>query len=252
MKLQYASDLHLEFPENREFLKRNPLQPEGDILLLAGDIVPFAVMDKHADFFSYISDNFGTTYWIPGNHEYYYSDISKRSGSVNETIRSNVFLINNTSVILGNVKLIFSTLWSEIGTLNKWIIQQRISDFQVINYKAIRFSPDHFNELHHEGHKFLKNVIEMSFPGKTVVTTHHVPVLLNYPEQYKSDILNEAFAVDLHDLINDNKIDYWVYGHHHVNIEEFSIGKTKMLTNQLGYVRCNENKYFSNNKNIYI
>jgi predicted phosphohydrolase len=252
MKIQYASDLHLEFPENKEFLKRNPLLPEGDVLLLVGDIVPFRVMDKHADFFSYISDNFDATYWIPGNHEYYYSDISERSGSFNETIKSNVFLINNTSVILGNVKLIFSTLWSEIGTLNKWVIQQRMSDFQVISYKTIRFSPDHFNELHHEGHKFLKNEIEISFPGKTVVATHHVPVLLNYPEQFKSDVLNEAFAVDLSNRIADSNIKYWIYGHHHVNVDDFTIGETKMSTNQLGYVRYNENKGFNANKFINI
>jgi predicted phosphohydrolase len=252
MKIQYASDLHLEFSENKEFLKRNPLLPGGDVLLLAGDIVSFAVMDKHADFFSYISDNFDITYWIPGNHEYYYSDISEKSGFLNEAIKNNVFLVNNTSVILDNIKFIFSTLWSEIGTLNKWIIQQRISDFQVINYKNSRFSPDHFNELYHESHKFLKSEIEVAFHGKTVVTTHHVPVLLNYPEQHKNDVLNEAFAVDLHHLIDDNKIDYWVYGHHHVNVEEFSIGKTKMLTNQLGYVRYDENKYFTNNKIIII
>ena len=47
MKLQYCSDLHLEFRENREFIKENPLQVKGDILLLAGDITPFATMDKY-------------------------------------------------------------------------------------------------------------------------------------------------------------------------------------------------------------
>ena len=38
MKIQYASDLHLEFADNWRYLKENPLQVTGEILVMAGDI----------------------------------------------------------------------------------------------------------------------------------------------------------------------------------------------------------------------
>ena len=241
MKIQYCSDLHLEFRENKEFLKSNPLQPKGEILLLAGDIVPFVVMDKHADFFDYVADNFETTYWVPGNHEYYYSDISERSGMLNEGIRSNVFLVNNLAIKFSDVKLIFTTLWAKISPASQWTIQQNMSDFQVIKNHGDPFTPYHFNQLHEESFKFLQKEMNQE---RSIVVTHHVPTFLNYPLKYKGDPLNEAFAVELHDFIQVSACEYWIFGHHHTPMKGFSIGKTKLICNQLGYVNNNEHLLF--------
>ena len=247
MKIQYCSDLHLEFRENKEFLRLNPLQPMGDILLLAGDIVPFKVMHKHADFFDYVSDHFETTYWLPGNHEYYHSNIADRSGRVYEKIRENVFLVNNLAIEHADVKLIFSTLWSKISPANQWPIQQSMSDFQVIHHNGHPFTPFHFNQFHEESLQFLKKELNQ---GKSMVITHHVPTLMHYPEQYKGDLLNEAFAVELHDFIEPSGIEYWLFGHHHQNIADFKIGSTRLITNQLGYVKYNENAGFGIGRTI--
>lgn len=251
MEIQYASDLHLEFPENKEFLKKNPLLPKGDILVLAGDIVPFAMMDKHKDFFTYLSDNFQTTYWVPGNHEYYYSDLSDKEGTFNEKIRSNVFLVNNVTSKHENTRFIFSTLWSMIKPENQWNVQHRLSDFHVIKYKKRQFLPSHYNWLHQESIKFLEKELKQNPKENTVVVTHHVPTFLNYPEKYKGDALNDAFATELFALIEENDPDFWIFGHHHYNGPDFMIGKTQLVTNQLGYVQAGEHKLFDSSKRIY-
>jgi len=252
MIIQYASDLHLEFPENKDFLTANPLKPMGDVLLLAGDIVPFAVLDKHKDFFRYVSDHFEATYWIPGNHEYYYSDIATKSGTLNEKIRSNVSLVNNISMIHDDVKFIFSTLWSKIRTAYQWQVERGMSDFHVIKYNGYRFSADKFNLLHEECLNFVQHELKSETTSKSVVVTHHVPTFLNYPEKYKADVLSDAFAVELFDLIKTSGPDYWIYGHNHNNPPGFKIGKTHLLTNQLGYVKYDEHQLFSTKKTFEL
>jgi Icc-related predicted phosphoesterase len=91
----------------------------------------------------------------------------------------------------------------------------------------------------------LKNAIAKSDAEKTIVMTHHVPTLMNYPAQYKGSNINEAFAVELYDFIESSNVPYWIYGHHHFNTSSFKIGNTAMLTNQLGYVQNNEHKLFN-------
>lgn len=38
MKIQYCSDLHMEFHDNMRFMKSLPLEPVGDVLVIAGDV----------------------------------------------------------------------------------------------------------------------------------------------------------------------------------------------------------------------
>ena len=252
MKIQYCSDLHLEFAANSKFLKKHPIVPKGEILILAGDIVPFIEIDLYQDFFDYLADNFTCTYWLPGNHEYYYFDAANRSGKLHEKIRSNVFLVNNEVIQLDGISIICSTLWSMISPQYFLPVQKRMSDFHTIKYNGQAFTAENFNQLHLDCKHFLINALSNDQGNKTIVATHHVPSFLNYPTKYKGDILSEAFAVELHDFIEAANIDYWIYGHHHFNTPTFDIGKTKMLTNQLGYIKYKENMHFNGEAIIEI
>ena len=250
--IQYASDLHIEFPANKQFLKVHPLQPVGDVLVLAGDIVPFATMDKHKDFFTRLGDQFEHVYWLPGNHEYYGYDASKKCGRLQDKICANVTLVNNVAILHQDVKLIFSTLWSHISPAYEWEIERVLNDFRVIRFGDFRFSAQRYNQLHTESLGFLKKEVIEAKESKMVVFTHHCPTFLNYPIQYKGDTLNEAFAVELFDLIEKSGISYWGYGHHHSNILAFYIGSTQLVTNQLGYVQRNEHGLFETGKVIEL
>ena len=240
IKVQYCSDLHLEFKENMRYIQENPLIPIGDILILAGDILPFALHDKPNDFIDFVADNYEKVFWIPGNHEYYHFDLKEISNPLYEKLRSNIFLVNNHAECIGDTQFIFSTLWSHIQSHNSWQIRRSLSDFFIIKNDGKLISVQDFNKLHEDCFAFIKKSLEENQFGKNVVTTHHVPTLLNYPEQYKNSPLNDGFVVELFDFINVSNISHWIYGHHHANINDFEIGTSKMLTNQLGYVKYGE------------
>jgi len=63
-------------------------------------------------------------------------------------------------------------------------------------------------------------------PASLLVTGQH---LLNSPPQYKGDLLNEAFAVELFDWVESSNINYWVYGHHHSNTPDLVLEKPSLL-----------------------
>jgi len=245
MKIQYCSDLHLEFPKNKEFIKNNPIIPTAEILVLAGDVLPFQLIDDFTYFFDELSDKFEQVYWIPGNHEYYGSDINTRSNSFSEKIRSNLHLINNQSVKIENANLIFSTLWSKIGEENRFVIQNTLSDFKAIKDGENLLGIEKFNSLHQNSVDFLTSTLKQFQNEKNIVISHHIPTFLNYPEEHRQSKVNQGFATELHNLIHDSSIEAWIYGHHHSNIPIFEINSTKLITNQLGYVKYRKNKIYS-------
>ena len=244
MKIQYCSDLHLELRQNLTFILRNPLEIKGDILILAGDIIPFCKIESISSFFDTISLNYKKVFWLPGNHEYFGSDIQCRSGSFCETIRPNVYLLNNYVVEIENVRFLFSTLWSQISLESSKAIEKTLFDYKQIKRGDLNLTVEHSNQLHKDAIVFLESELAKKTDKETIVISHHVPTFYNYPEQFKENPYREGFATEISELIIDTGIQFWLFGHHHENVPSFKINQTTLLTNQLGYLKYKKNTSF--------
>lgn len=246
MKIQYASDLHLEFEANSRYLRKKPIVPTGDILLLAGDIGVLGEDYMKYPFWDWAAEHFRQTLVVPGNHEFYQSEdlASFHAGMIRE-IRPNVKLCYNSVVAIDDVDFFLTTLWAHIRTEDAFYIRRALSDFHYIKYGGKRLEPEQFNREHQKTLQFLDSALKSSVSSKRVVVSHHVPTELCMSPEFKGSTFNGAFVVELHDFIYDNHIDYWIYGHSHRNMPEVDINGTKVICNQLGYIEDNEQKSFN-------
>lgn len=255
MVIQYTSDLHLEFSVNKKYLDRHFLKPAGQILLLAGDVIPFSKIKKAKPFLQRLSDRYEQVYWIPGNHEYYHGNIPESyspANSFEEKIFSNVTLLNNRVVELEKTRIILSTFWSHIPVSAESVLQKGMADFSLITENGKPISCMQYNHWHDVAIGFVKQESAKASQKKTIVVTHHVPTFFHYPKEFKDSQISSGFATEYFDFIESSNIDYWIFGHHHRNVASFPIGKTQLLTNQLGYVWYQEDEGFNEDRTIII
>ena len=192
MKIQYASDIHLELSDNSRFINTMPFEITGDVLVFAGDIG--YLRDKtlpNMKFWKWASANYREVLLVPGNHEFYGNgDVLAYGDSWSRKILPNVHYYQNKVV--------------------------RIDDTD-----------------------FIKRSVAESTAERIVVVTHHLPTMAVVAPEHKGNLLNSAFATELGDFIADSRIDVWIFGHSHANIDA-TIGNTRLVCNQLGYVAYGE------------
>lgn len=110
---------------------------------------------------------------------------------------------------------------------------------------------EEFNRMHDTCIDFIRKSIEESTANHIVVVTHHLPTLEVVAPQHKNSVLNSAFASEYGDWIAHNRIDAWIYGHSHTNIDT-EIGGTRIISNQMGYVFANEHLVSRFNPEKYV
>lgn len=252
MDIQIVSDLHLEVPKNARYFQQGRIIPRANILILAGDTMCWDEDYLENDFWDKLSSEFSQVLVIPGNHEFYKGyDLSLLKQNRSNSIRSNIHWYYNHSIIIDGVQIILSTLWSHIPL----DISERISncgnDFTCIKYEGIPITIDKYNDENLICIDYITKEMLKKY-SKRIVVSHHAPIWEALPDQLRHSWYAPLYANNLYDLIKNNTIDYWIYGHSHQNVEPFLINNTTFISNPCGYLSKKENTLFDSNRVISI
>jgi predicted phosphodiesterase len=234
MKIQVISDIHLEFNDNYEHFI-NTFVPEGDILVIAGDMCTFKCELVMRDFTDKYACFYDKIILVPGNHEYYNSDYQLLSShqNINVNLFENLYVCNNVEFEIENARFICSTMWSGISERST----EMINDYFVIE----GFNCDRENAIHENSTKFLEDALKKETDKVNIVVTHHLPTYSIISPKYAGDAINDAFAAKNEQLL-DYDIKYWLHGHSH-EFSDVTINDTRVIRNPLGYIRHERNPF---------
>jgi predicted phosphodiesterase len=234
MKLAITSDLHLEF----EATDPEWFEAKADVLILAGDIA--TTRCRHFDeFMDKASASYNHVLYIIGNHEHYGNSFDKTADLFANKVKrfNNVYLLDNSIVMIDQYKFIGSTLWSNFhdNWHNMYIAKQYMSDFRgAIKYNGLDFNPVDSTNEHLKSVDFIKKEIDLH-DDKCVVITHHTPSFKSCSDKYIGDSLNNAFHSELsYIMLNNDNIPLWVHGHTHDEMD-YKISNTRVVCNPRGY-----------------
>ncbi|MEA3329508.1 MAG: metallophosphoesterase [Nanoarchaeota archaeon] len=233
MKIQIASDLHLQNSDNWDWVEKHPLEIKGEVLVLAGDIGNLKFPEEYEDFYNFVEHNFEQVISINGNHEYYRGEITKKSKRIYEMLAGNHIKLNNQVFNYGDVRFLATTLWSYVPREFEEKTEKLFNDYHRIKYRGRNLKARDTNRLNKFSVNFLQEALDEKFEGKTVIVTHHLPSL-DLVEQKDEFLFGQAN--NLEDIFAEHpEIDLWICGHSHKQIDTV-INKTRIVQNSLGYV----------------
>jgi DNA repair exonuclease SbcCD nuclease subunit len=237
MKIQIASDLHLEFLE-QQFPDYRIVEPaDADVLVLAGDI------HRHAQAIAAFRDWPVPVIYVHGNHEGYGADFAGLLPQLRTNAqRADVHYLENDELILDGVRFLGCCLWTDYCLQGKETqaaamkeAARCMKDHEAIyNGEGKYFMPQDALKIHTASRAWLSGKLDESFSGPTVVVTHHAPHQGSIHPRYAGDIVNSAFVTDLTPLLA--KATLWIHGHVHDSFD-YRVNGTRIIANPRGYAK---------------
>ena len=227
MRVQPVSDLHLEFDPDKGEAFARALPVLGDVLVLAGDILPLRRADRVRNMLGWFCDRFPQVVYVTGNHEYYKTSPRAATGLLASCVGgfSNLHLLDPGVVEIDGTRFVGATLWYP-RTPDEELFRPMLMDFSLIE----DFVP-WVHETHAAHLAFLEGTVR---PGDVVIT-HFVPHPRSIAPQYVGDPMNRFFvAEDARPLLERSGAPLWIHGHTHVSFD-YRVGDTRVVCNPRGY-----------------
>ena len=235
LKIQLASDIHLEFLQ-REFPGECLISPAhgADLLVLAGDI------GNGTQAIDLFQDWPVPVLFLAGNHEFYGHSIQQMRVDLSKAASgTSITFLDNDSVDFGGVRFLGTTLWTDyrldLNRTQRQLMEKAelsINDHRRIVCQEGRFTAAKALDEHELSRAWLQRELSRPYDGKTVVVTHHGPHPHSVHPRYAGDPVNAAFVSDLSELLP--KADLWLHGHVHDSFD-YNVGKCRVVANPLGY-----------------
>ena len=233
MKLQIMSDMHLEFGP----IDTASLETDADVLILAGDIVVAANINKgkYDYFFDWALARYDHVLMICGNHEHYAGDVNESHDIIQDRWPS-LILMERENITIDDVTFYGATLWTDMNKEDPNMMlaaQYGMNDFRTIMNGPARWTPAD-TVIEHNLAKVDIATVALD-EERVVVIGHHSPSYRSVDGRYKNNDLNGAYASDLDEFIEARpNIELWIHGHMHSN-NDYMIGATRILANPRGY-----------------
>ena len=252
MDIKVKSDLHLEW---------GGIEPgEGDVLILAGDIVCVEDIANETPQGKYYKNwlkragkNYKKVFMVCGNHEYYHGDFAEARAQLKAILPKNVTLLQNESELYEGVRFIGTTLWTNYNNEDPVVMETASSvmnDFKCIrNGEFGTFTIQDALDEHKKAVEYLNSELPKS-KEQTIVITHHAPTAESLGD-YVSNDLKYAYHSDQTALIKTHSPLYWIHGHVH-NSKEYQVGDTTVICNPRGYSDYKENEDFDDTLSVTV
>ena len=227
MRIQPVSDLHLEFDQDHGRRFATTLPVLGDVLVLAGDILPIRRPPHVREMLAWFCDRFPQVVYVPGNHEYYKTSPAAASALLASSAREfpNLHLLDGAVTEIEGTRFVGATLWFP-PTPDEAEYRGSLMDFALI---------ESFVPWVHEAHAGNVAFLEQNVRKGDVVITHFVPHPRSVAPQYEGSPLNRFFlAPDVAPLVEERGARLWIHGHTHISFD-YQVGDTRVVCNARGY-----------------